>query len=211
MRLLVISKEGSQFLKLVENGDAGETKLEPEVGFPVFPTATIGKFAPYSGLTAVIADEIGLHFIDTTTGREMRMIMQTGIRDMIFSPRDNFLITCEKFTQGGKNLIILDVKAGKEVQKFEWKKASKEGPRSIKFSPEESFAARLASNTQIEIYQNGRFDEPLVLINANHETLAKKNQTKGKYWFDGFEFIPTDSTKQYSQTQHYYFMAWQNC
>ena len=75
MRLLVISKEGSQFLKLVENGDAGETQLEPEVGFPVFPTATIGKFAPYSGLTAVIADEIGLHFIDTTTGKEMRMIM----------------------------------------------------------------------------------------------------------------------------------------
>jgi len=83
---------------------------------------------------------------------------------------------------------------------FEWKKTSKEGPKSIKFSPDERFCARQVSKTQIEIYQDGNFTQPKAKINANAETLAKgkkakelteeEKKGKSKYWFDGFDLIP---------------------
>lgn len=209
MRLLVISKEGAQFLRMEESTATTPSQLVVDEAFPVFPLATGGKFAPYQGEIAVIADEIGLHFIDTTTGKIQRMIMATGINSMLFSPRDSYLITCEKFVQGNKNLNVWSVQTGKEVLQFEWKKASKEGPRSIKFSQDEQFVARLASKTSIEVYKVGQFDQPFVTLNANYETLAKKNAPKGRYWFDGFEFIPADF--QYGNNQHQYLMAWQNC
>jgi uncharacterized protein with WD repeat len=126
--------------------------------------------------------------------------VRPGVNSLGFSPRDSYVITCEKYQQGDKNLIIWDSKTGKELVEFEWKKASKEGPKSIKFSPDERFCARQVSKTQIEIYENGIFSEPKCRINANAETLTKGKKSqqvneeekkgKPKYWFDGFDFIP---------------------
>jgi hypothetical protein len=38
--------------------------------FPKFQSATIAKFAPYTGSQAIIVDEIGLHFIDMVSAKE---------------------------------------------------------------------------------------------------------------------------------------------
>jgi hypothetical protein len=64
----------------------------------------------------VIADDLGLHFIDTRTGKESKLITKmtvTGALDL--STRDTYLITCDKYTQGEKNLIIWSTQTGKEV------------------------------------------------------------------------------------------------
>jgi len=99
-------------------------------------------------------------------------------------------------------LIVWNLQTGKEVASFEYKKGSKDGAKSIKFSEDESFCARLSSRTQIEIYDTQNFSEIKTYINATEETLGKKKSkqeetkaaAKGKYWFDGFEFIPSHTS-----------------
>lgn len=58
---------------------------------------------------------------------------------------------------------------------FEWKKQSKEGPKSIKFSQDEKFCARLSSKNTIDFYEDGKFDKPKATITANVQTLGKKS------------------------------------
>jgi uncharacterized protein with WD repeat len=84
-------------------------------------------------------------------------------------------MTCEKFVQGEKNLIVWDISTGKEIAQFEWKKGSKEGTKSIKFTEDERFCARLSSRSQIEVYEGSNFTEPKARINANAENLLKKS------------------------------------
>jgi hypothetical protein len=86
-----------------------------EKGFPIYPGATLGKFAPFAGRLAVIADPIGLHIVDCVDGRELRLILKsTPISSLAFSPRDTYIMTCEKFVQGERNLIVWDVATGQE-------------------------------------------------------------------------------------------------
>ena len=113
---------------------------------------------------------------------------------MRFSPRDSYLATCEKFVKDEKNLVVWSLATGREVAMWEWRKGSKEGTKSIKFTEDERFCARLSSRTQIEIFEGGNFTAPMAQINA--ETIAKKapkseEEKKMKYWFDGFEFVPS--------------------
>ncbi len=212
MRILTVSREGAVFYKLQE-GNGETTQLVPEEGFPSYPTATLGKFAPSKGRLAVIADpSLGLHVVDCLTGKEVRLILkQTAISALSFSPLDTWFITCEKFVQGEKNLIVWDLASGSEVAQFEWKKGSKEGTKSIKFTEDERYMGRLSSRTQIEVYENGNYNAPKVTINANEETLAKKGgkkeeSKKNKFWFDGFEFIPAHTAQ--GGTPHQYLFAW---
>lgn len=182
----------------------------------------MGKFAHFNGHFAVIADPtIGLHVVDCQSGKESRQILKsTAISALTFSPRDTFFVTCEKFVQGSNNLIVWDLAEGSEVAKFEWRKGSKEGTKSIKFSEDERFCARISSRTQIEVYEGGNFKEAKARINATAEFLEKKGgkqqqeeeKTGGKsskYWFDGFEFIPTHTAA--GGAHHQFMFAWQNC
>lgn len=82
----------------------------------------------------MIVDQMGIHFVDTRTGRESRFIDHYGVTAIDISPRDTYLITCEKYNAGKNNLILWHTVTGNEVAMFEWKKQSKEGPKSIKFS-----------------------------------------------------------------------------
>ena len=83
-----------------------------------------------------------MHFIDTITGIECLQIVKMGsnISAIEYSPRDTYLITCEKYSPGAggstgeKNLLVYNTQNGKEVVGFVWKKASKEGPRSVKLT-----------------------------------------------------------------------------
>jgi hypothetical protein len=94
MRLLTLTDRGASFFKLTQTNT-----LEVDKDFPMFPAATLGKFAPHSGEFAVIADDLGLHFVDTRSGKETKLITKmtpTGALDI--SPRDTYLITCDKFS-----------------------------------------------------------------------------------------------------------------
>ena len=71
---------------------------------------------------------------------------------MDYSPRDTYLITSEKYVNGEKNLILWHSLTGKEIVGFEFKKGSKEGPKSIKFTKDETFCARSSSQKTIDIY-----------------------------------------------------------
>ena len=149
-------------------------------------------------------------------GKEVRLILKpTAISALSFSPSDSYFITCEKFVQGEKNLIVWDISTGKEVGQFDWKKGSKEGTKSIKFTEDERFCARLSSRNQIEVYENGNFTEPKAKINATAEFLEKKTgkpktaeeeKSKPKYWFDGFEFIPSHMLQ--GGSHHQFMFAW---
>lgn len=57
----------------------------------------MAKFAPYSGSHAAIVDEIGIHFVDMATGKERLQIVKMEITAIAYSPRDTYLITCEKY------------------------------------------------------------------------------------------------------------------
>jgi uncharacterized protein with WD repeat len=89
------------------------------------------------------------------TGRERLQILKEGggIGSIEYSPRDTYLITSEKFTKGYKNLKLWHTQTGEEVTSFEFRKTSREGPKSIKFTKDERFCIRLASKTEIEVYQ----------------------------------------------------------
>lgn len=113
MRVLAVSREGAHFYRLVE---ASGSSLELEKAFPSYPVATLAKFAPHQGRLAVIADPMGLHIVDCHAGREVKLIIrQTAISALSFSPLDRFFVTCEKFVQGEKNLIVWDITTGREV------------------------------------------------------------------------------------------------
>jgi WD40 repeat protein len=145
-RLLTVSSLGAIFYRLENGAGATAASLVEEKSFASYPHAVLGKFAPYSGRLAVIADPIGLHVVDCATGKELRLILKsTPISAMSFSPRDSYLITCEKFVAGEKNLIVWDIATGREVGQFEWKKGSREGTKSIKFTEDEGFCARISS------------------------------------------------------------------
>lgn len=114
MRLLTVSSEGAKFYRLVEEtaepGSRGGKASTPtttislvaDASLPSFPHAKLGKYAPYHGRLAVIADPLGLHVIDCAgTGKELRLIPRaSSINALSFSPRDSYIVTCEKFTQG---------------------------------------------------------------------------------------------------------------
>lgn len=199
---MTVSTEGAVFYKLVEGDDHTPTTIQVEDSFPSYPQATLAKFAPNNGQLAVIADPTGLHIVDSQTGRELRLILRsTPISAITFSPRDTYFVTCEKYVQGEKNLIVWNLQSGNELVAFEWKKGSKDGAKSIKFSDDEHFFARISSRTQIDIYETSNSSTPKTIINANDETLGKKKSKaeeakgiKGKFWFDGFEFIPSHTS-----------------
>jgi len=43
---------------------------------------------------------------------------------------------------------------------FEWKKGSKDGPKSIKFMKDEKLWARSATKSKIDIYESSSFEKP---------------------------------------------------
>lgn len=58
----------------------------------------MAKFAPGTGKSLAVVDDIGIHFVDMDTGHETVQIVRGGddISAIEFSPRDTYLVTCEK-------------------------------------------------------------------------------------------------------------------
>ena len=107
--------------------------------------------------------------------QQLRLIEKKSIIAMEWSPKEKYIITCQKFKEGKKNLDIWEASTGKLVTSFEWKNTAKDGPKSIKFDVDEKFCARLVGSNTIEVYENGNFEQTKMQIKAKLPPLPKIN------------------------------------
>lgn len=157
LRLVTLSNSGVQLYKLKTNGPDQLESFENEEGFDNYPGAEIAKFSPYAGSKLAVVDFAGIHIVDVDTKQECQFIPRKGVIALEWSPKETFVISCEKFKEGTNNLKIWDVKEGKLVLECEWKNTAKDGPKSIKFDENERFCVRQIGKNIIEVFENGDF------------------------------------------------------
>jgi len=104
-------------------------------------------------------DNIGIHIVDIETKKERLFIEKRGIIALEWTPKETYVISCEKQRPNEKNLKVWDSKTGEAVMQFEWKNTAKDGPKSVKFDEEEKFCARQVGKNLVEIYEGGNFKE----------------------------------------------------
>lgn len=155
------------------------------------------------------------------TSKETLQIAVPGIIQLAYSPADSFLVICEKHNPtipgGHNNLQILNAASGKTLAKFEWKKNPKEAIKSIKFSADESYCARLVPQqaadkmNAIEIYENSDFTKPTKVIKSRFQIKPPKKQEPAIFaegHFDGFEIGPLNPNVPREESPAYIF-TWQ--
>jgi hypothetical protein len=59
----------------------------------------MSKFT-HSGNHAVIVDKTGIRIVDTANGSDKLLVDNTNIGALDISPKDTYLITCEKYNEG---------------------------------------------------------------------------------------------------------------
>jgi len=156
--------------------------LEEDNNLPSYPLAKVARFAPLSGQQAAIVDELGIHFVDMSSGQETLQIANPGIECLKYSPCDSYIITCEKFDPKqptANNLGIWCAKTGKMLAQFNWTKSPSESLKSVIFTPDESICLRLVPHSAqgkepnfIEVYKNGDFSKPAIVIMARQQQKA---------------------------------------
>jgi uncharacterized protein with WD repeat len=140
LRMVALSNTGVHVYTL--DCSNGNEQLIKEVGFPDYPGAELAKFSPIDGKSLAVADLTGIHVIDVATKQERLKIEKKGIIAFEWSPKESYLISCEKQKENSKNLNVWDAQTGKLIIEFEWKNTAKDGPKSVKFDSEEKFCAR---------------------------------------------------------------------
>ena len=70
--------------------------LTKEEGFPEYLTAVIAKFSPINGANLAVVDHIGIHIVDVESKKELLKIERKGIIALEWTPRETYVITCEK-------------------------------------------------------------------------------------------------------------------
>jgi hypothetical protein len=213
LKLVALSNQGPQIYTLdcSSNGASIET-LTKDQGYPEYLTADIAKFSPINGASLAVVDHIGIHVIDMETKKERCTIERKGIIALEWTPRETYLISCEKQKKDEKNLRVWDAKTGALVSEYEWKNTAKDGPKSIKFDEEEKFCARQVGKNLIEIYEGGNFSEtkfqivsklpPLPKIDGQIQEDTRVDNSK----FDGCLFCPMPPENKGSSNSPYYFM-----
>jgi len=91
-----------------------------------------------------VADREGIHFVDMETKEETLYIPRPKIIAFEWTPKGNYVISCEKFNPATEdtNLIVWDAKTGEMALAFEWKNSAKDGAKSFKFDVDEKYCAR---------------------------------------------------------------------
>lgn len=185
-----------------------------EQGYPEYPGSELAKFSPIAGKSLAVVDHFGIHIVDIASKQERLFIEQRGILALEWSPKESFVISCEKQKEGFKNLQVWDANTGKLVIDFEFKNTVEEGPKSVKFDEEEKFCARQIGKNIIEVYENNDFSKPKMQIKAKLPPLPKKDgevqeDTRvDNSKFDGFIFCPIPADMKGNSNAAYYFMAW---
>ena len=70
--------------------------LTKEEDFPEYLTADIAKFSPINGASIAIVDHIGIHIVDVESKKEMLKIEMKGIIALEWTPKETYVISCEK-------------------------------------------------------------------------------------------------------------------
>jgi uncharacterized protein with WD repeat len=165
----------------------------------------MARFAPKTGNLCAIVDAEGLHFVDTRTGLQTIMLANPSYVALEWSPAETFVVAVEKFNiqKPEKNLHVIRVATGDIVASFEWRKTPKEGPKTFRFMPDESYAMRLAPMNMnikepnfIEVYKNCEFGKPpSLIIHAKFPVKPAKKSDPVTYvngQFDGMDLCPLD-------------------
>ena len=141
LKLVAHCNKGPAIYNLNVNGSEIETLVKEE-GYPEYPGAELAKFSPINGKTLAVVNFKGINLVDIESKKEVLHIPKKGVIALDWSPLENFVISCEKYKEGQKNLSVWDAKTGNLVLDFEWKNTAKDGPNSVKFDPEEKYCAR---------------------------------------------------------------------
>ena len=161
----------------------------------------------------------GLHFVDIATGKETLLLVQLDIQSLEYSPCDNFVVCCEKYSVQNPqpNLFVICTKTGKTFAKFEWRKNPKEAMKSIRFSIDEKFCFRLAPGlsakdvNSIEVYRDNDFTKPTCVIWSRFPVKALKKGLPATFVdgrFDGFDLCPLNPANP--EKSPFYLFAWQH-
>jgi len=70
--------------------------LTKEEGYPEYLTAEIAKFSPIHGQSLAVVDNVGIHLVDIASKQERLFIQRKGIIALEWSPKESYLISCEK-------------------------------------------------------------------------------------------------------------------
>ena len=95
-KLLILADDKASFFNIVSDKNS-QSLLEEDSTLPNFPLAKVARYAPLGGQQAAIVDELGIHFVDMSIGRETVQIANPGIESLMYSPADSYVVTCEKF------------------------------------------------------------------------------------------------------------------
>ena len=71
--------------------------LKVDETLPQYQKARIARFAPKSGNQAAIVTNVGLHLVDMTAKQESHLLVQLDIVALEYSPRDSYVVCCEKW------------------------------------------------------------------------------------------------------------------
>ena len=121
LKLVALSNLGPSIYTLdCSNASQAETLIK-EDGYPQYPRAEIAKFSPISGKTlAVVQPSSGIYLVDVESKKQILYIERKGVIAMEWSPKETYLITCEKFKTGTteNNLCLWDVKNGEMIAAY---------------------------------------------------------------------------------------------
>lgn len=174
LKLVALSNRGPQLFSLnCSNPNQTETLVKDE-GYPEYLTAEIARFSPIHGQTLAVVDNAGIHLIDIASKQERLFIKRKGVIALQWSPKESYVISCEKQRKDGEqNLCVWNAADGKLVIAFAWNNTAKDGPKSIKFDDDEKFCARQVGKNVIEVYEAGNFTETKMEIRSKLPPLPK--------------------------------------
>lgn len=130
--------------------------------FPKYPASVSFAYSNKDGkLVAVItAQNVVIH--DSDTGAVIHTLAQPGVAKIMFSPKNTFLLTWERWTKDKQasnkgNLIVWNLKTGTQVVSFVQKTVDDETWPPIRWTDDEAIAARMVS-TEIQFFVEGQWE-----------------------------------------------------
>jgi len=176
LKMLALSDVGPQIYTL---DCTGPTEiLKQEDGYPIFDEASFAKYSPVHGKSYAVVDRQGIHVVDVETKQIISSVSRPGIVGTQWSPKETYLITCEKmlqeeFKETNGNLNIWNATTGEQVKSFEFRNTPKDLPKTIAFDAEEKFCARKINKNVIEIYEGNNLKEQKFSIKSKMPPLPK--------------------------------------
>lgn len=145
IKVMALTEKGPQIYTFDTGNQSQLESIREEMGYPQYPGAEIAKFSPLDGRVLAVSDREGIHFVDMETKKESLYISRPKIIAFEWTPKGNYVITCEKFNAAAEapNLTLWNAKTGERTLAFEWRNSAKEGASAFKFDDEEKHCARL--------------------------------------------------------------------